>query len=228
MMCMTASHELNLKHVFGQVRQTGWLPQHVLLKTGGAAPQLLACCPLYLKSHSYGEYVFDHSWAGYFSRSGQKYYPKLQSCVPFTPATGNRLLVRPEAYAPAITKALGKGLTDIAGEVLAVPLPLFLFAQKQMSSLAFGCTALHSCQGCNDCASLVPTPALFKLLCKATSKFPGNDMYLLVQPSFTPKLAICRQCMTLDFQGDLCKQSLKARLLMEAVTNSCSDDELLE
>lgn len=107
--------------VTSQVRQTGWLPQHVLLKTGGASPQLLACCPLYLKSHSYGEYVFDHSWAGYFSRSGQAYYPKLQSCVPFTPASGNRLLVRPDAYAPALSKALGKGLTDIAGTALALP-----------------------------------------------------------------------------------------------------------
>ena len=70
---------------------------------------------MYLKSHSYGEYVFDHSWAGYFSRSGTAYYPKLQSCVPFTPASGNRLLVRPDAYGPALSKALGKGLTDIAG-----------------------------------------------------------------------------------------------------------------
>lgn len=104
-----------------QVRQTGWLPQHVLLKTGGAKPQLLACCPLYLKSHSSGEYVFDHSWAGYFSRSGKAYYPKLQSCVPFTPASGNRLLVRPDAYTPALSKALGKGLTDIAGIALALP-----------------------------------------------------------------------------------------------------------
>ena len=73
---------------------------------------------MYLKSHSYGEYVFDHSWAGYFSRSGQRYYPKLQSCVPFTPATGNRILIRPDTYGPAISKALGKGLADIAGEAL--------------------------------------------------------------------------------------------------------------
>ncbi len=104
--------------LLSQVRQTGWLPQHALLRTGkqgGPNSQLLACCPMYLKSHSYGEYVFDHSWAGYFSRGGQRYYPKLQSCVPFTPATGNRLLVRPGAYGPTLTKALGKGLTDIAG-----------------------------------------------------------------------------------------------------------------
>lgn len=53
--------------------------------------------PLYLKSHSYGEYVFDHGWAAALERAGGHYYPKLQACVPFTPATGPRLLLHPEA-----------------------------------------------------------------------------------------------------------------------------------
>jgi predicted N-acyltransferase len=75
--------------------RTGWLPQHVLLKDGTG--RLLATAPLYLKSHSYGEYVFDHGWADAYERAGGQYYPKLQGCVPFTPVPGPRLLVRPDA-----------------------------------------------------------------------------------------------------------------------------------
>ncbi len=75
--------------------KTGWLPQHLLLED--AKGRLLGAVPLYLKSHSYGEYVFDHGWASAFERAGGRYYPKLQCCVPFTPATGPRLLLRPEA-----------------------------------------------------------------------------------------------------------------------------------
>jgi len=70
----------------------GWLPQHIALRDvrGG----LLAVCPLYVKGHSYGEYVFDSSWAQLHAQLGEPYYPKLQSCVPFTPVTGPRVLVR--------------------------------------------------------------------------------------------------------------------------------------
>lgn len=75
--------------------KTGWLPQHLLLED--AAGRLLGAVPLYLKSHSYGEYVFDHGWASAYERAGGRYYPKLQCCVPFTPATGPRLLIHPEA-----------------------------------------------------------------------------------------------------------------------------------
>lgn len=71
---------------------TGWLPQHLLLDDGSG--QLAACMPCYLKSHSSGEYVFDHAWADAYERAGGRYYPKLQVCVPFTPVTGRRLLVR--------------------------------------------------------------------------------------------------------------------------------------
>lgn len=71
---------------------TGWLPQHLLLDDGSG--QLAACMPCYLKSHSSGEYVFDHAWADAYERAGGLYYPKLQVSVPFTPVTGKRLLVR--------------------------------------------------------------------------------------------------------------------------------------
>jgi uncharacterized protein len=70
---------------------TGWMPHHFLLKDGSG--QLLAALPCYLKSHSLGEYVFDHGWADAYERAGGDYYPKLQAAVPFTPVTGRRLLV---------------------------------------------------------------------------------------------------------------------------------------
>jgi uncharacterized protein len=73
--------------------ETGWLPQHLLLQD--AAGGLIGCMPCYLKSHSQGEYVFDHGWADAYMRAGGRYYPKLQVSVPFTPVTGRRLLVRP-------------------------------------------------------------------------------------------------------------------------------------
>src|SRR6202035_5638431 len=75
--------------------KTGWLPQHVLVE--GAGGRLLAAAPLYLKSHAQGEYVFDHGWAQAYERAGGSYYPKLQAAVPFTPVTGPRLLVLPDA-----------------------------------------------------------------------------------------------------------------------------------
>jgi predicted N-acyltransferase len=68
----------------------GWKPAHALLEAGGGA---IGAAPMYLKSHSYGEYVFDHQWADAFERAGGRYYPKLQVAVPFTPVTGRRLLV---------------------------------------------------------------------------------------------------------------------------------------
>lgn len=71
--------------------ETGWLPRHLVLQDHTGA--ITGCMPCYLKSHSYGEYVFDHLWCDACHRSGGRYYPKLQVSVPFTPATGPRLLV---------------------------------------------------------------------------------------------------------------------------------------
>ena len=73
-------------------RRTGWGPRHLVARMGGEA---IAVAPLYAKSHSQGEYVFDHSWAHAYERAGGRYYPKLQIAVPFTPATGRRFLARP-------------------------------------------------------------------------------------------------------------------------------------
>lgn len=76
--------------------RTGWQPVHILVEQAG---QPIAAAPMYLKSHSYGEYVFDHAWAQAFERAGGEYYPKLQVTVPFTPATGPRLLTGGSAAA---------------------------------------------------------------------------------------------------------------------------------
>lgn len=71
-------------------RGTGWTPMHVLARDGG---RLVAALPLYVKQHSYGEYVFDFGWAQAALRAGIRYYPKLVAMVPFTPATGRRFLI---------------------------------------------------------------------------------------------------------------------------------------
>jgi predicted N-acyltransferase len=91
--------------------RTGWLPQHVLVEDDDG--RLLAAAPLYLKSHSQGEYVFDHGWAQAYERAGGSYYPKLLSAVPFTPATGPRLLVRPDAP-PGTAETLIAALIEVA------------------------------------------------------------------------------------------------------------------
>jgi uncharacterized protein len=92
-------------------RQSGWQVQHLLVT--GADDTLLAAAPCYIKSHSRGEYVFDRGWAEAYERAGGAYYPKLQVAVPFTPATGRRLLVRPGPQAPAIRQALAQGLVAL-------------------------------------------------------------------------------------------------------------------
>ena len=83
--------------------RSGWHVQHLLVKD--ADGPLLGAAPCYLKSHSRGEYVFDGGWAEAYERAGGSYYPKLQVAVPFTPATGRRLLVRPGPHAPTKSAA---------------------------------------------------------------------------------------------------------------------------
>ncbi len=87
--------------------ETGWLPQHLLLED--RAGTLVGCVPLYLKSHSQGEYVFDHAWARAYEQAGRAYYPKLQAAVPFSPVPGPRLLCRPDAPDDVLS-ALAQGL----------------------------------------------------------------------------------------------------------------------
>lgn len=93
-------------------RKTGWLGQHLVLDGPDGRPE--AILPAYLKSHSMGEYVFDHGWADAYERAGGRYYPKLQVSVPFTPVTGRRLLVKPGPDADRRRLLLAQGITALA------------------------------------------------------------------------------------------------------------------
>lgn len=96
--------------------RSGWDPAHVLARNAGG--RLMGAMPLYLKSHSYGEYVFDHSWADAMRRAGGRYYPKLQGAVPFTPVTGRRLFASsPEAERALVAGALSAAQTLKASSV---------------------------------------------------------------------------------------------------------------
>jgi predicted N-acyltransferase len=108
------SHDFlwSLEESGSATRKTGWLGQHLVLDGEDGRP--VAIMPCYLKSHSMGEYVFDHGWADAYERAGGRYYPKFQACVPFTPVTGRRLLVAPGDGAEERRQLLAA-----AGETLA-------------------------------------------------------------------------------------------------------------
>jgi uncharacterized protein len=91
--------------------RSGWQTRHLVVKTANGAA--LATAPCYVKSHSRGEYVFDRGWAEAYERAGGDYYPKLQVAVPFTPATGRRLLVKPGPHADVARQALAAGLLEL-------------------------------------------------------------------------------------------------------------------
>ncbi|PIL21875.1 hypothetical protein P775_02550 [Puniceibacterium antarcticum] len=91
---------------------TGWDPRYLLAEMDG---KTIAAAPLYAKSHSQGEYIFDHNWADAFQRAGGQYYPKLQIAVPFTPASGRRFLTKP-GYEAVGMSALVQGAVQFAAE----------------------------------------------------------------------------------------------------------------
>lgn len=93
--------------------RSGWTPRHLVARLGG---EVIGVMPLYVKTHSQGEYVFDHAWAHAFERAGGDYYPKLQSAAPFTPATGRRFLTAPDAPQAVAIGALAQGAVRIAAE----------------------------------------------------------------------------------------------------------------
>jgi uncharacterized protein len=92
--------------------RTGWQPQHLVAEA--ADGNIIAVAPCYLKSHSRGEYVFDRGWAEAYEHAGGSYYPKLQVAVPFTPATGRRLMVAPAFDVDTTRSALAAGLIELA------------------------------------------------------------------------------------------------------------------
>lgn len=90
--------------------QTGWAPHHVTVRMDG---RLIAAAPAYVKGHSQGEFVFDHGWADAAERVGLRYYPKLLVGVPFTPATGRRIVTLPGTNRGALIRAVGRALREI-------------------------------------------------------------------------------------------------------------------
>lgn len=101
----------------------GWAPQHLALESDG---RLVAAMPLYRKSHSWGEFVFDWSWARAYDQAGLRYYPKLVSMPPFTPATGPRLLLAPDAPPEARVRLSQELLTHAKAERMSSAHLLFL------------------------------------------------------------------------------------------------------
>ena len=118
---LTGEDDPFLEHAFlgaletsGSVGQrAGCVPRLVLAREGG---RLLGAVPLYLKTNSYGEFIFDWAWADAAQRAGLRYYPKLVAAIPFTPATGHRLLLAPGADAATTTRALLKAVDELAAD----------------------------------------------------------------------------------------------------------------
>jgi predicted N-acyltransferase len=117
-------------------QRTGWLPRH--LKVEDEEGRLLGAVPCYLKSHSQGEYVFDHGWADAYERAGGTYYPKLQVSVPFTPATGPRLLVTGTADADAARSTMAAALQTVCDRLGASSVHVTFAPQAEVELLEAG------------------------------------------------------------------------------------------
>lgn len=117
--------------------RSGWHPCHQALRD--AEGRVLAVAPAYVKSHSQGEYVFDHGWAEAYERAGGRYYPKIQVAVPFTPVTGPRLIITPGVDRTAATATLAGGLEALRARLDASSIhATFLHAQEATALEAAG------------------------------------------------------------------------------------------
>lgn len=114
-------------------RSTGWAPYHLVIEEPGG--KLAGCLPMYLKNHSRGEYVFDYGWADAFERAGGRYYPKLQVSVPFTPASGRRLLARPGPACAHIEKQLLAGAMEVCRQLEASSIHFTFLPKEQWDAL---------------------------------------------------------------------------------------------
>ena len=117
--------------------RTGWRPVHLIIEHDGRVDGIL---PAYLKNHSQGEYVFDHSWADALERTGGDYYPKLQASVPFTPVTGPRLLIASHADTAQTFQALLAGGVAVVKELGASSLHITFLPEedwRQAGALGF-------------------------------------------------------------------------------------------
>ena len=113
--------------------RAGCLPRFVLARAG---TRLVGAVPLYLKSNSYGEFIFDWSWADAAHRAGIRYYPKLVAAVPFTPVTGSRLLSAPGADRAAVTTALLRGVRELADDERVSSVHFLFCTEEEKETLA--------------------------------------------------------------------------------------------
>lgn len=112
---------------------TGWEPRHLVIED---AAGLVAALPLYRKSHSYGEYIFDFAWANAAHRARVSYYPKLVSMTPLTPATGTRFLVRPGADYEACVAALLNGVVSLVRDERASSAHLLFLDERESDTVS--------------------------------------------------------------------------------------------
>ena len=114
--------------------ETGWLPHHLVVRDESG--RLAAVAPLYVKSHSYGEYVFDWGWADAYERAGGRYYPKLQGAVPFTPVTGPRLLVRPDVDLEGHRRLLAAAMVELSKQLGVSSIHVTFCTQAEVAALS--------------------------------------------------------------------------------------------
>lgn len=95
--------------------EMGWLPIYLIVRDANA--QLIAAAYCYAKSHGYGEFIFDHAWSQAYARAGREYYPKLISAVPYTPATGAKVLVHPSADRAAVEELVCAEMKTVAAKI---------------------------------------------------------------------------------------------------------------
>jgi len=115
--------------------ETGWLPRPLLARSGG---RLIAACPVYLKTHSEGEFVFDFAWADAAARAGIRYYPKLLVGVPFTPVGGARFLTAPEVDRRETIRQLGSALRDACRSAGLSGVHVNFCSEPEVAALAGG------------------------------------------------------------------------------------------
>ena len=141
-----------LRHAFLAALETngavggdsGWHPQYLLLTDN---ERLLGAVPLYLKEHSFGEFVFDWAWADAYARAGLNYYPKLVASVPYTPVTGHRLLIRPDADRAGVTARLIDAAVEHARQLRVSSLHwLFVTGDEQTALTDYGLLHRQGCQ----------------------------------------------------------------------------------
>ncbi|CAB4267674.1 unnamed protein product [Prunus armeniaca] len=124
----------SLEESASAVKETGWIPRHIIAKD--ESESILGVVPLYLKSHSYGEFVFDHSWADAYYSFGSRYYPKLQCCVPFTPVTGPRILIRDTSFRDQVFDALVSALKDLTAKYRLSSLHITFPSENEWNKLS--------------------------------------------------------------------------------------------